>query len=437
MSPSDISRPGSVDGVQGDTGVLDPITWTEGGITTVRGIRAAGVWAGFRRNPLRKDLALVVADEPVRAAGVFTKNSFCAPPITVSRKHISDSTAQAIIINSGNANAATGEAGMQVAIDTARLLGEQLGCDAREVLVASTGVIGVNLPFDRFEQGVPQAVSALGSSDGKDLASGHDAACAIMTTDRVAKEAALTFTAVESDGTEVICTIGGMVKGSGMIQPDMATLLAVLTTDADLTPEAIDLALHDAVDHSFNKVTIDSDTSTNDCVFLMATGAGGGKTINPVCPVYPVFARALRALCENLARQVARDGEGATKLITVDVVGGVDEDDADRAARAVANSPLVKTAIAGHDTNWGRIAMALGKSGARFEQEHVSIDIMGLPVCREGLAVSFDEAEALKRFDCNDEIIISVDLGAGTGEVRIWTCDMTHDYISINGDYRT
>jgi glutamate N-acetyltransferase/amino-acid N-acetyltransferase len=433
--------------------VMGGATFIEGGLGAVKGVRCAGVSAGFRRNPARRDLALVVVERPSVAAGVFTKNKFCAAPVAVSQRHLTRAAMRdvespepgagvcAIVLNSGNANAATGEPGMQSAIRATGIVAEHLGCEAHQVLVASTGVIGVPLKEEPLVSGIPLAVVELGSADGTAFAAGLAAASAIMTTDTHPKQAAVCFVATQSDGVEVAYTIGGMVKGSGMIQPDMATLLGVLATDARLTQEAADLALKRVMDATFNKVTIDSDTSTNDSVYLLATGAATdaakGKTINPDCPLFEPFVSALGTLCEDLARQIAADGEGATKLITVNVVGALNDVEADCAGRAVANSPLVKTAIAGHDANWGRIAMAIGKSGASFQQENVDISIMGLPVCERGLPLAFDEDEALRRFEENVEIVVDINLGAGEGRARLWTCDLTHDYISINGDYRT
>ena len=235
------------------------------------------------------------------------------------------------------------------------------------------------------------------------------------------------------DGNEY--AVGGMVKGSGMIQPDMATMLAVITTDMPIAPSDARLALQMAVDVSFNKVTVDSDTSTNDSVFFFSSGMGA--PVVDADEAADVLAEALRVVCEDLARQIAADGEGATKLVTVFVRDARDEADADKAARTIANSPLVKTAIAGHDCNWGRIAAALGRSGASFEQHDVDIDIMGMPVLRAGLPCGFDEDEALRRFD-DDEIVIEVSLGTGGGaDARVWTCDLTHEYIHINADYRS
>lgn len=407
-----------------------------GGVTAARGFRAAGVHAGFRKDPERRDLALVVADEPCACAAVFTQNVFCSAPVAVSREHLEGAgygTARAVVVNSGNANAATGEPGLEAARETARIAGDAVGCPASEVLVASTGVIGVQLPLAPFGTGLPAAVSLL-SADG-----GADAARAIMTTDTCPKEAAVTFSGdgVGYDGCTF--TVGGMAKGSGMIMPNMATMISVLTTDAPIAPNALHEALVRAVGRSFNKVTVDSDTSTNDSCFLMASGEAapqGADAFDPDGAAFARFEAALTSVCETLARAMAADGEGASRLVTVHLTGAASDEDADLAARAVANSPLVKTAICGHDANWGRIAMAIGKSGAAFRQQDASIDIMGLPVCRGGLAQAFDEDEALRRFE-EPEIVIDVDLGAGEAQTTVWTCDFTHEYITINGDYRS
>ncbi len=397
----------------------------EGGVTAPAGIRAAGVHAGFRKDPKRLDAALVVSDGPrTTACGMFTKNVFCAAPVQVDRELLATHTPRAALLNSGNANAATGEPGLAIARKSAQTAAQALGLADGEVLVASTGVIGVELPWTPFEKGIPMLVEKL-SKDG-----GHDAACAIMTTDTHSKECAVRFT---YDGNEY--AVGGMVKGSGMIQPNMATMLAVVTTDMPVSIDAARVALKQAVDVSFNKVTVDSDTSTNDSVFFFSSGMGA--PVANADEAASVLAEALRLVCENLARQIAADGEGATKLVTVYVRDANDEEDADRAARTIANSPLVKTAIAGHDCNWGRIAAALGRSGASFDQYGVDIDIMAMPVLRAGLPCGFDEDEALRRFE-DDEIVIEVSLGTGGGaSTRVWTCDLTHEYIHINADYRS
>ena len=406
----------------------------DGGVCAASGIRAAGVSAGFRKNPNRLDLALVVADETCPVAGTFTTNRFCAAPVTVSRERAlrADARARAVVLNSGNANAATGEPGLAVARRSTELVAAELGCDPEEVLVASTGVIGVPLPLAPFESGVPAAVAALGA----DAAHAHDAACAVMTTDTRPKEVALEGRVPDGRGGEVTVHVGGFVKGSGMIQPNMATMLAVLATDAPLTSEAARLALLLAVRESFNKVTVDSDTSTNDTALLFATGTAGVEPIGADSPAFPAVAAAVKGVCVELARKIAADGEGATKLVTVNVTGAASPSDADAVARAIANSPLVKTAIFGHDANWGRVAAAAGKCGVIFDQARVDIDFMGVPVCRAGLTVPMDEQDMLRRFEA-PEIDITVDLGAGTCATRVWTCDLTHDYVTINGDYRT
>lgn len=402
------------------------LEFIEGGVTAPEGFSAAGAHIGFRKSPERFDAALVVSSaQDTVATGTFTRNVFCAAPVQVSRSVAAGGKARAVILNSGIANAATGEPGRAASRAMQEITAQALSVPADEVFVASTGVIGVQLPTAPFETGVPQLVSKL-SREGS-----HDAALAIMTTDTHPKECAVEFSVGQHS-----YRIGGMCKGSGMIQPDMATMLCVLTSDMPVSAEAAHAALKEAVDHSFNKVTVDSDTSTNDSVFLMSSCLGEGAPAKIGDAAFTAFATALRAVCENLARQIAADGEGATKLVTVNVRGAANDADADKAARTIANSPLVKTAIAGHDCNWGRVAAALGRSGAAFEQEKTDIDILGLPVCRDGLAIVFDEEEALRRFE-QDEVVIDVDLHQGDASTRIWTCDLTHDYISINADYRS
>ena len=444
-----------------------------GGVASPQGFRAAGVHAGFRAEADRLDMALVVADEPCACAATFTQNVFCAAPVQVSRAHLNEGgacgegdpaygTARAVLVNSGVANAATGERGLETARASARLAARVIGCTEQEVLVASTGVIGQHLPLAPFESGLPLALCIL-SRDG-----GASAARAIMTTDTRPKEAACTFTidaealskvcdcsetapatcgnaavSVAGDGSALPCapltfTIGGMSKGAGMIMPNMATMIAVLTTDAPIAAPHLHAALKRAVAVSFNKITVDSDTSTNDSCFLLASGAAAprGLAIEPETPAFAAFEEALRHVCVTLARAMAADGEGATRLVTVRVEGAASDADADAAARTVANSPLVKTAVYGHDANWGRIAAALGRSGARFNQKNVEISIMGMPVCKGGLTVPFDEGEALRRFEA-PEIVLDINLGAGNASATMWTCDFSHDYVTINGDYRT
>lgn len=413
-----------------------------GGVATARGFAAAGVHAGFKPDPEKLDLALVVADEPCAAAGVFTRNVFCAAPVQVCREHLDEGdgtaaygTARAIVINSGGANAATGEPGRQAARLAAGIVADEVGCTSGEVLMASTGVIGVHLPLEPFEAGVPAAFELIKGG----TAQASEAARAIMTTDTRPKECAVTFSGDGLGYEGSTFAVGGMAKGSGMIMPNMATMIAVITTDAPVAAPSLHVALRRAVDASFNKVTVDSDTSTNDSCFLLASGAAapaGAPAFEPGSAAFERFEAALCQVCTTLARAMAADGEGATRLVTVNVSGAASERDADAAARTVATSPLVKTAIYGHDANWGRVAAALGRSGAQFSQEDVDIDIMGLPVCRGGLTVAFDEDEALARFE-QPEIVIDANLGAGSFATTVWTCDFSHDYVSINGDYRS
>ncbi len=411
-----------------------------GGVTSALGFTAAGIHAGFRKEPGRGDLALVVADDVCAAAGMFTQNIFCSAPVIVSREHLSDGgvgapsygAARAVVINSGIANAATGEPGLEHAREMARITADTVGCTEDEVLVASTGVIGQHLPMEPLKTGVPAAFAAC-SREG-----GATAARAIMTTDTHPKEYAVSFSGDAIGYAGRTFTVGGMSKGSGMIMPNMATMIAVITTDAPVAAAHLSEILHSAVNVSFNKITVDSDTSTNDTCVTLASGAAapGEEAFAPGTLAFKALAEAYRAVCVHLAREMAADGEGATRLVTVNVTGAASDADADACARTIANSPLVKTAIYGHDANWGRIAGAAGRSGASFNQQDVSIDIMGIPVCRGGLTVPFDEGEALRRFEA-PEIVLDIDLGAGTCETTMWTCDFSHDYVTINGDYRT
>ncbi len=406
-----------------------------GGVTSAAGFAAAGVSAGLRPEPDRLDLALVLADQPCAAAGVFTANRFCAAPVRVSREHLDGrgfGQARCVLINSGNANAATGEEGLVAARSTCETMAQALGCTPTEVLVASTGVIGQLLDIAPFAPGIAAALNQASAQGGA------DAARAIMTTDTCPKECAFSYESAVPEYAGGTFTVGGMAKGAGMIMPNMATMIAVVTTDAPVAPQALHHLISEVAGLTFNKVTIDSDTSTNDTCFMLASGAAApdAPVIKEGTPAFEELVQATRAVCEYLARAIASDGEGASRLITVTVCGAADAAQADCAARAVANSPLVKTAVAGHDCNWGRVAMALGKSGAEFCQEKVAIDIMGIPVCRDGLTVPFDEDEAQSRFAAS-EIVIEADLGAGSASATVWTCDLTHEYVTINGEYRT
>lgn len=397
---------------------------TSKGITAAPGIRVSVAAAGLYAGRDRDDMALIVAPEGAVAAGVFTRNLFTAAPVTVSKAHLAegDGAFRALLINAGCANAATGEPGLSDAELCASTVADRLGCAPEHVLLASTGVIGVRLPMDSLLAAIPALASELHAGDA------NEAARAIMTTDTYPKETAYEVTT--RSGSRY--TIGGMCKGSGMIAPDMATMIAVLTTDAVLPEGRLQEALAKAVSVSFNRVTVDSDTSTNDTCILISSGAGAELTDDEL----DSFDEALVDVCTELARQIARDGEGATKLVDVVVTGAVDEADAERAARTIADSPLVKTAVFGKDANWGRIAAALGRSGASFSPERVDISIVGVPVMEKGRGLEFDEEAAARGF-ASPEVVIEVDLGAGEASATIWTCDLTDVYISINADYRS
>lgn len=397
----------------------------DGGITAVSGVCAAGVHAGLKKSE-KKDVALIVTDAPAVAAGVFTKNSVTAAPVQVCRQHLADATAQAIIVNSGNANACTGELGMANAQQMAAITAERLGLAANQVLVSSTGVIGQQLPMDIIANGIQLAADAL-STEG-----GDDAAEAIMTTDTHAKSVAV---AVEIDGTPV--RIGGIAKGSGMIAPNMATMLSFLTTDACITGETLQAALTRVVDDTYNLLTIDTDMSTNDTVLLLATAKAGNPDIAETAGEnYDAFCAGLQFVCTELTKMLARDGEGATKLVEVIVKRAKDRGDAEKAARAVAESPLVKTAIFANDANWGRIMMALGKSGAAFHPYQVNVWLGDYQLVKDGMDAGFDEEKATELF-AQDPVRITIDLRAGDAAITMWTCDYSYDYIRINADYRT
>ncbi len=397
----------------------------EGGVTAACGFQACGVEAGIKY-PNRKDMALLVADSPAAVAALYTTNKVAAAPVQVDRERTRTGKAQAVIVNSGCANACTGEAGLENARAMARVTAEALGIDENLVLVCSTGVIGVNLPMDRIAAGAKKAAGAL-SRDG-----GHDAACAIMTTDTVDKQVAVEL---EIDGKTVF--IGGMCKGSGMIEPNMATMLGFLTTDAAVHPKALDLALREAVEVSFNRVVVDGDMSTNDTVILMASGVAGTQLLNPYHPQWQYFVDALTTVCLELGKKMVLDGEGATKFVTVRVKGARTLEDAQKAARAVSKSALVKTSWFGIDPNWGRVIAAVGYSGADVDDQRAQIfygDICAYDrgqVADKALLKAMQEVMRKRAFD------VTVDLGLGDGEDTVYTCDFSYDYVKINAEYTT
>ena len=396
----------------------------EGSITAIPGIRASGVEAGIKIAS-KKEVALIVAEKPVPAAGVFTINRAKAAPVYVCQEHLQDGIAQAIVINSGNANACTGDGGMADAHMMAKIAAAELGINDTLVLVASTGVIGKRLPMDKIEAAIKRAAQSL-NADG-----GHDAALAIMTTDLVHKEIA-----VEIDVAGYPVKIGGITKGSGMIRPHMATMLAFITTDVSITSELLQTALSSAVDKSFNMMTIDGDMSTNDTALILATGAAGNPTITETNVAYQDFLAGLDYVTLELAKMIARDGEGATKLVKVVAKGACSFEDAEKAARAIAESNLVKTTIFGMDANWGRIVCAAGYSGAEFDARAIDVWMEDLQLVKAGVGAGFSE-EKTKEIFTRGELSIIVDLHAGSAEATVWTCDFSYDYVKINAAYRT
>ena len=404
-------------------------TVPEGSVTTPVGFVAAAVAAGIKQSG-RPDLVLVAADRDCAAAGLFTRNRVAAAPVLLDRATLAANRValRGVLINAGNANACTGEAGLADAREMQRLAAAAVGARPEQLLVMSTGVIGVPLPMARVAAGIT-ALAPLLSANG-----GPAAAEAIMTTDTRPKRAAV---AVELPDGHV--TIGGMAKGAGMIHPDMATLLSVLTTDAVVAPDVLDSSLREAISASFNAISIDGDTSTNDTIVLFANGASGVAVDDDESRAR--FTAALTNLCVQLAQMIVRDGEGATRFVTLVVTGAESADDARRAADTIATSPLVKTAFAGGDPNWGRIMMAAGRSGAVLDPARLAlwVEAPGAPplqlVC-DGTPTGYTEADAAAVF-AQPEFTVHLDLGLGNGAATLWTTDLSHEYVTINADYRT
>lgn len=397
-----------------------------GGVTSPQGF-VAGVTAAGIKYPDRYDLALLVSEEPAVAAGVFTTNKYAAAPVQVSKKYLQAAGVyRGVVVNSGCANACTGEQGITNAILMTKMAAQAVGCQPEEILVASTGVIGTDLPMDKVQQGILEAGQML-SAEG-----GRLAAKAIMTTDTRVKEVALQ---IELDGKKVF--LGGMAKGSGMIHPNMATMLGFITTDAAISSACLQEALRRANEESFNMVTVDGDTSTNDTVVVLANGRAGNTLLEDLnSPDYQLFCEALKEVCQILAKMIAGDGEGATKLLEVCVVNAPSLGDACKAARAVAGSNLVKAALFGEDANWGRIICALGYSEAQFNPATVDIYLGDLQVARNGAGIDFDE-KAAGMILTEKEIRIIIDLHAGDYAAKAWGCDLSYEYVKINADYRS
>ena len=400
----------------------------EGGVTAAQGFVAGGIHCGVRKNKSKPDLAMIYSEKPCAAAAVYTQNLVKGAPILVTQKNIADGAAKAVICNSGNANTcnADGEEKAQAMCD---LTAQALGIAPQDVVVASTGVIGQVLPIEPIQAGIPELVKAL-SADGS-----HAAATAIMTTDTIAKEAAAE---VEIGGKTV--KVGGISKGSGMIHPNMATMLCFVTTDCAISPAMLDKAIHQVTEKTFNMISVDGDTSTNDTFAILANGAAGNPEITAPGPDYDAFAEALEAVCRQLSKLMAGDGEGATKLLICRVDGAADLSMARTVSKSVICSTLFKAAMFGADANWGRVLCAIGYSGAAVDVNKIDVSFRSakgqVDVCQDGAGIPFSEEKASQVLS-EHEIEILVHLHLGEASAEAYGCDLTYDYVKINGDYRT
>ena len=400
----------------------------EGGVCTATGFTANGIHCGIRKNHSKKDLALIVSRVKANAAAVYTTNLVKGAPLTVTKAHIADGKAQAVICNSGNANTCNAN-GIAVAEEMSSLVAKALDIAAEDVIVASTGVIGKPLDITPIAEGIPALAAGLSPEGGK------AAAESIMTTDTVLKEVAVEF---EVGGK--VCRIGGIAKGSGMIHPNMATMLVFITTDCAITTEMLQKALSGDVANTFNMISVDGDTSTNDMVVIMANGLAGNATITCEGVDFSAFMKALNTVTVSLCRMIAGDGEGATKLLECNVVGAADLSTAKTVAKSVICSSLLKAAMFGADANWGRVLCAIGYSGADVDVNKVDVSFRSnagtVTVCQMGAGVEFSE-ELAKKVLLEKEIEILVGLNSGTEKATAWGCDLTYDYVKISGDYRT
>ena len=400
----------------------------EGGVCAAKGFRASGIYCGIRKNPNKKDLALIASSVPASAAAVYTTNLVKGAPLTVTKQHIADGKAQAVICNSGNANTCNAD-GIEIAEKMSALAGAALGIDPADVVVASTGVIGQPLNIKPIEAGIPALAGQL-SENGS-----ADACAAIMTTDTKQKTVAVEFTL----GGKT-CHLGGISKGSGMIHPNMATMLVFLTTDAAVSAEMLQKALSGDIQKTFNMISVDGDTSTNDMVVILANGLAGNEEITEEGEAFSVFMLALNTVTVQLCRMIAGDGEGATKLMECRVSGAKTEQAAKTVARSVISSSLTKAAMFGEDANWGRVLCAIGYSGADVDVNKVGVSFLSaageVTVCKDGAGVPFSEELAAKVLH-ETEIDILIELNDGAGAATAWGCDLTYDYVKINGDYRT
>jgi glutamate N-acetyltransferase / amino-acid N-acetyltransferase len=396
----------------------------EGGVTSPRGYRASGVKAGIKADKL--DLALLLSTTPAAVAGLFTSNKVCAAPVKLCRRRLAGGLARAIVVNSGCANACTGAAGMAAAEATAAKTAKLLDVPVERIFVCSTGTIGKPLPLDKVVHGVQLAAAALGATGG------GDAARAIMTTDTVPKEVAAELTV---DGQTV--RIGGMAKGAGMIEPNMATMLAFITTDAAVAQPALQRCLAAAVRQSFNCISVDGDQSTNDTVLMLANGVAGNATLDEDHPAWADFQAAVSDVARTLALKLVKDGEGATKLVTVTVDGAADDAAAARVARAIANSLLVKTAWFGGDPNWGRVIAAVGYAGVAVDEDRIDIDFDNVAAVRNGCPSATFSLAAVEAVYAKPEFTVRVGLNGGKGCATIYTCDCSYEYVRINAEYMT
>lgn len=400
----------------------------EGGVCAAKGFQAAGVHCGIRKNRSKKDLALIYSQTECAVACTYTQNKVFGAPITVTRKHVANGKAKAIICNSGNANTCNAN-GVEIAEKTCALTAEALGISAEDVVVASTGVIGQPLSIDPIAAGLPVLASQLSVQGSTDACEG------IMTTDTYPKECAYAFSL---EGVE--CHIGAIAKGSGMIHPNMATMLAFVTTDVAIAPALLQKAVSEVVDDTFNMVSVDGDTSTNDMLSVLANGLAGNPVITEETPAYQDFKQALFAVCENVSKKLAGDGEGATKLLECTVCHAPDKTTAKKIAKSVICSSLFKAAMFGADANWGRILCAIGYTDAAFDISKIAVDLSSkagcIHVCENGAGVPFSE-ETAKIVLSEEEIHVDIDMNDGSAYATAWGCDLTYDYVKINGDYRT
>ena len=400
----------------------------EGGVCAAKGFSANGVIAGIRNKRTKRDLSVIFSEKRAACAAVYTTNKVKGAPLTVTRNNISDGFAQAVICNSGNANTCNAN-GIEIATETCALLGAHLGIPATDVVVASTGVIGQPLDITPIKNAIPALCEGL-SENGSDVA-----AEGIMTTDVKKKEIAVSF---EIGGVE--CKMGGIAKGSGMIHPNMATMLVFITTDCAISSKMLEKALKGDVQNTFNMISVDGDTSTNDQVTVLANGMAGNKEITAEGDDFNAFMAALNTVTVNLCKKIAADGEGATKLLECEVTGAKDISAAKTIAKSVICSSLVKAAMFGADANWGRVLCAIGYSGAEVDVNRVDVSFKSrkgeIPVCKGGAGIVFSE-EFAKEILLEDEITIAVSLGDGDASSTAWGCDLTYDYVKINGDYRT